>query len=142
MVGAFEAVAFDPARLAAQADHREPAIADTYTLLLRPMIDRLAESTGIGLKKAQQLKHWVKVQPGDKVQFTCTYDPTLASELPALRKAPAHFVTWGDGSSDEMCLGLLQTVPLDPHATVNWSAIGTHGGHAAHPAGATPTTGA
>ena len=41
---AFEAVAFDPTRLAAQADHREPAIADTYTLLLRPMIDRLAES--------------------------------------------------------------------------------------------------
>ena len=41
---AFEAVAFDPARLAAQADHREPAIADTYTLMLRPVIDRLAES--------------------------------------------------------------------------------------------------
>ena len=87
------------------------------------------------------LKHWVKVQPGDKVQFTCTYDPTLASELPALRKAPAHFVTWGDGSSDEMCLGLLQTVPVDPHATVNWSAIGTREGHR-HPSGATPTTGA
>lgn len=43
---AFMAVALDPARLAAQADHREPAIADTYTLLLRPMIDRLAESVG------------------------------------------------------------------------------------------------
>ncbi len=41
---AFEAVAFDPVRTAAQADHREPAIADTYTLLLRPMIDRLTES--------------------------------------------------------------------------------------------------
>ena len=41
---AFMAVALDPERLAAQADHREPAIADTYTLLLRPMIDRLAES--------------------------------------------------------------------------------------------------
>ena len=41
---AFEAVAFDPVRIAAQADHREPAIADTYTVMLRPMIDRLAES--------------------------------------------------------------------------------------------------
>jgi uncharacterized protein (DUF1330 family) len=41
---AFEAVAFDPDRTAAQADHRAPAIADTYTMLLRPMIDRLAES--------------------------------------------------------------------------------------------------
>ncbi len=41
---AFEAVAFDPGRIAAQADHRGPTIADTYTLMLRPAIDRLAES--------------------------------------------------------------------------------------------------
>jgi len=41
---AFLAVALDPERIAAQADHREPAIADTYTLMLRPVIDRLAES--------------------------------------------------------------------------------------------------
>ena len=41
---AFLAVALDPERLAAQADLRRPAIADTYTMLLRPMIDRLAES--------------------------------------------------------------------------------------------------
>ena len=44
-------------------------------------------------------------QPGDKVQVTCTYDPTLRQELPSLRKLPARYVTWGDGSSDEMCLG-------------------------------------
>jgi hypothetical protein len=43
--------------------------------------------------------------PGDKVQVTCTYDPTLRQELPSLRKLPARYVTWGDGSSDEMCLG-------------------------------------
>jgi len=94
-------------------------------------------------QKSYDLKNWVKVVPGDTVQFTCTYDPTLASELPALRKAPAHFVTWGDGSSDEMCLGLLQTVPLDPHATVNWAAVGSHGsgGHRGA-APSTPTTGA
>ena len=41
---AFMAVALDPDRLAAQADHREPAIADTYTMLLRPVIDRLGDS--------------------------------------------------------------------------------------------------
>ena len=81
--------------------------------------------------------------PGDTVQFTCTYDPTLAQELPALRKAPPHFVTWGDGSSDEMCLGLIQTVPLDPHATVDWAAIGSgrpFGGQGFH-AGAPATPG-
>ena len=41
---AFLAVVFDPERLAAQHDHREVAIADTYTMILRPLIDRLAES--------------------------------------------------------------------------------------------------
>jgi uncharacterized protein (DUF1330 family) len=41
---AFFAVALDPDRIAAQADHREPAIADTYTFLLRPVIDRLTVS--------------------------------------------------------------------------------------------------
>jgi len=44
-------------------------------------------------------------QPGDKVQVTCTYDPTLRQELPSLRKLAPRYVTWGDGSSDEMCLG-------------------------------------
>ena len=42
---AFYAVALDPERIALQAaGHREPAIADTYTFLLRPMIDRLTGS--------------------------------------------------------------------------------------------------
>ena len=38
---AFMAVAMDPARLAAQHAHREVAIADTYTMILRPRIDKL-----------------------------------------------------------------------------------------------------
>jgi hypothetical protein len=41
---AFMAVVLDPARLEAQRDHREVAIADTYTMILRPVIDRLAGS--------------------------------------------------------------------------------------------------
>lgn len=41
---AFMAVVLDPHRLDAQRDHREVAIADTYTMILRPLIDRLAES--------------------------------------------------------------------------------------------------
>ena len=42
---AFMAVAADPDRLAAQKDHREPAIADTYALILRPSVNRLEKST-------------------------------------------------------------------------------------------------
>ena len=38
---AFMAVALDPARLEAQHAHREVAIADTCTMILRPRIDRL-----------------------------------------------------------------------------------------------------
>jgi len=41
---AFMAVVFDPARMTAHKDHREVAIADTYTLVLRPVVDELAAS--------------------------------------------------------------------------------------------------
>jgi hypothetical protein len=41
---AFMAVVLDPERLAAQAEYRDTAIADTYTLITRPSIDRLYES--------------------------------------------------------------------------------------------------
>jgi hypothetical protein len=71
-------------------------------------------------QRAYNLATPVKVTQGDTVQVTCTYDPTLAQELPTLRKLPPHFVTWGDGSSDEMCLGLMwesQTLP-NPHYPV------------------------
>ena len=66
-------------------------------------------------QRAYNLKTPVKVVPGDKVQVTCTYDTTLAQELPTLRKVPHHFVTWGDGSSDEMCLGLTETAATLPN---------------------------
>ncbi len=42
---AFMAVVFDPARLEAQKAHREPAMADTYTLIVRPTINRLDGAT-------------------------------------------------------------------------------------------------
>ena len=62
----------------------------------------------------------VPVTAGEPVEITCTYRPTLAQELPALRKAPSHFVTWGDGSTDEMCIGLAWTSTAlpDRHASV------------------------
>jgi hypothetical protein len=56
------------------------------------------------------LKTPVVTAPGDSIKVTCTYDPTLGQELPQLRKLPPHFVTWGDGSSDEMCLALILSI--------------------------------
>ncbi len=62
-------------------------------------------------QRGYQLAKPVPVTRGDTIGITCTYDPTLEQELPLLRKVPAHFVTWGDGSTDEMCLGLILTTP-------------------------------
>ncbi len=45
---AFMAVVLDPDRLQAQREHRETAIEETYTMILRPTLNRLAESTGMG----------------------------------------------------------------------------------------------
>ena len=72
-------------------------------------------------QRAYNLTNWVKVTAGESVKVTCTYDPNLAQELPALRSLPPHFITWGDGSSDEMCLGLVWAVPLNPNVTVDWA---------------------
>ena len=62
-------------------------------------------------QKAYDLATPIAVVPGDTIQVSCTYDPTLRQELPTLRNLPPRFVTWGDGSSDEMCLGIVMTVP-------------------------------
>ena len=67
-------------------------------------------------QKAYNVNTPVKVSPGDRLQVTCTYDPTLAQELPALRSVAPHFVTWGWGSSDEMCLGLMWTSASLPNS--------------------------
>jgi hypothetical protein len=70
-------------------------------------------------QKAYNLGTPIRVKAGDRLQITCSYDPTLAQELPILRKAPPHFVTFGDGSSDEMCVGLAWTtssLPSSHHA--------------------------
>ena len=49
----------------------------------------------------------VTVGAGDSLQVTCTYNPRLRQELPSLRRLPPRYVTWGDGSSDEMCLAIV-----------------------------------
>jgi hypothetical protein len=59
-------------------------------------------------QRSYNLAKPVATHRGDTVQVTCTYDATLRQKLPQLRKLAPRFVTWGDGSSDEMCLGILQ----------------------------------
>lgn len=56
---------------------------------------------------AQVLAQPIKVKSGEIIRVQCTFDPTLRQLLPSLRNLPPRYVTWGEGSSDEMCLGVL-----------------------------------
>ena len=45
----------------------------------------------------------VAVAAGDFIKMTCTYNPAIRAGL----GLQTRYVTWGDGSSDEMCLGII-----------------------------------
>ncbi len=58
-------------------------------------------------QSAKVLKAPIKVNAGDTIRVQCTFDPTLRQKLPALRNLEPRYITWGEGSSDEMCLGVI-----------------------------------
>jgi hypothetical protein len=47
-----------------------------------------------------------KVVPGDELEVTCTHDQALRDLLPAFEGQPERYVVWGEGTTDEMCLGI------------------------------------
>jgi hypothetical protein len=47
------------------------------------------------------------IEPGDTLRVTCTHDQSLRDLLPAFDNAPERYVVWGEGTTDEMCLGIL-----------------------------------
>ena len=53
------------------------------------------------------LKNQLEVKRGDTIRIECTHDPKLRQLIPSLKNLPPRYVTWGEGSSDEMCLGVL-----------------------------------
>ena len=50
----------------------------------------------------------VVVRPGDDLTVTCRHDQSLRDQLPAFAGQPERYVVWGEGTTDEMCLGMLQ----------------------------------
>ena len=80
-------------------------------------------------QRSYTLAKAVPTKPGDTVQVTCTYNPTLRQQLPQLRKLPPRYVTWGDGSSDEMCLAILQSTSVGRRLSVTGPAAEDHVGH-------------
>ena len=51
-----------------------------------------------------QLTRPERVEPGDVLRVTCRHDA-------ALRRGKPRYVLWGEGTTDEMCLGALQVTP-------------------------------
>jgi hypothetical protein len=46
----------------------------------------------------------VQAEAGDVLRVTCRHDT-------ALRRGPPRYVLWGEGTTDEMCLGIVQVTP-------------------------------
>ena len=55
---------------------------------------------------ARQIKP-VSLQPGETVKVTCKHVQWLRDQLPAFHGQPDRYVVWGEGTTDEMCLGIL-----------------------------------
>lgn len=53
----------------------------------------------------------VEVKKGDILRVTCTHDTSLRTKLPALQDLEPRYITWGEGTADEMCLGILTLSP-------------------------------
>ena len=48
-----------------------------------------------------------RIEPGDELRVTCTHDQALRDLLPAFEGQPDRYVVWGEGTTDEMCLGIV-----------------------------------
>jgi hypothetical protein len=49
----------------------------------------------------------IRIEKDDVLRVSCTHDVSLRRSLPALQGIEPRYVTWGEGTTDEMCLGLL-----------------------------------
>ena len=50
----------------------------------------------------------VRLEAGDSVEVTCKHVQWLRDQLPAFEGQEDRYVVWGEGTTDEMCLGMLQ----------------------------------
>ena len=49
----------------------------------------------------------VQIKPGDELRVTCEHGQDLRDVLPAFEGQPERYVLWGEGTTDEMCLGIV-----------------------------------
>ena len=69
------------------------------------------ESWDFDNQGARPLDQPFEMDAGDTLTVTCTHDATLRSKLPALQGTDPRYITWGEGTTDEMCLGILTVAP-------------------------------
>jgi hypothetical protein len=51
----------------------------------------------------------VEAEPGDVVRVSCRFDNSAGNQpIVGTKRLGARYVLWGEGTTDEMCLGLLQ----------------------------------
>ena len=58
-------------------------------------------------QNAYTLVRPINAQPGDVVRVTCRHDVSKRKTATGIPRAP-RYVLWGEGTTDEMCLGILQ----------------------------------
>jgi hypothetical protein len=59
-------------------------------------------------QNAYALARPVQAQPGDVVRVTCRHDVAKRRQAGSGVPTKARYVLWGEGTTDEMCLGILQ----------------------------------
>jgi hypothetical protein len=80
----------------------DPGTAKQQTLLHIPAWD-------FHWQDAYYLQHPIAVGPGDTVRVRCTFDNSTADQpVVGGKQLTPRYVLWGEGTTDEMCLGLLQ----------------------------------
>jgi hypothetical protein len=77
-----------------------PGTASARTLLDRPVWN-------FDDQRMTSLRSPVRVRAGDVLRVTCTHDAALRSMVPSLRHEQPRYVMWGEGTADEMCLGIV-----------------------------------
>ena len=50
----------------------------------------------------------VKAAAGDALRVTCRYDTAKRASAPTAALRKPRYVLWGEGTTDEMCLGVVQ----------------------------------
>ena len=68
-----------------------------------------ARHPGLGLRQPglQADQAGARSKVGDTVKVTCKHVQWLRDQLPAFEGQPDRYVVWGEGTTDEMCLGIL-----------------------------------